>query len=136
GRIHFHFHAGGTLSLLARSYRLSVIWLLVLLVRDVDKLVLGALTDARTVGTFGFANWAAFVVSLIFLQPVGRVVYPALMAYRGRRRRQLDTFRLATVGLLALEVPAAYFLFLNSDFVLRLLGGAGRWPGAADFLVI
>lgn len=136
GRIPLHFETGRTLRLLATSYRLSIIWLLTLLVRYVDRLVLGAMTDPKTLGTYGFAYWAAFIVPMIFLQPVGRVAFPAFVAYRKRRRRQFDTFRISTVTLLCLEVPAALFLFLNAGPVLDLIGGSRGWVGADAYLRI
>jgi len=136
GRIPLHFEKGRTLRLLATSYRLSIIWLLTLLVRYVDRLVLGAMTTPTTLGTYGFAYWAAFIVPMIFLQPVGRVAFPAFVAYRDQRRKQFDTFRISTVTLLCLEVPAALFLFLNAGFVLDLIGGSRGWVGADTYLRI
>jgi O-antigen/teichoic acid export membrane protein len=136
GRIPLHFEQGKTLRLLATSYRLSVIWLLTLLVRYVDRLVLGAMTDPKTLGTYGFAYWAAFIVPMIFLQPVGRVAFPAFVAYRSQRRRQFDTYRMSTVTLLCLEVPAALFLYLNAGPVLDFIGGSRGWVGADVYLRI
>lgn len=136
GRIPLHFEKGRTLRLLATSYRLSVIWLLTLLVRYVDRLVLGAMTDPKTLGTYGFAYWAAFIVPMIFLQPVGRVAFPAFVAYRSQRRRQFDTYRISTVTLLCLEVPAALFLYLNAAPVLDFIGGSRGWVGADVYLRI
>jgi len=136
GRIPLHFEKGRTLRLLGTSYRLSVIWLLMLLVRYVDRLILGAMTDPTTLGTYGFAYWAAFIVPMIFVQPVGRVAFPAFVAYRQQRRKQFDTFRISTVTLLCLEVPAALFLYLNAGPVLDLIGGSRGWVGADVYLRI
>ncbi len=134
GRIELHYARGQTLRLLASSYRLAVIWLLVLLVRYVDRLVLGArIADLETLATYEFAYWAAFIVPLIVQQPIGRVAFPTFIAFADSKEKLFDTYRLATVTLLALETPAAMFLFLNADTVLPLLGGQ-NWPGAPALL--
>jgi O-antigen/teichoic acid export membrane protein len=135
GRIPLVRLRGQTLRLLASSYRLALIWLLTLLVRYIDRLVLGALTEPRTLGIYEFAYWTAFIVPTVALQPVGRVAFPAFVAVAGSRRKLFETYRISTVTLLCLEVPTAYFLFLNASRVLTLIGGAG-WAGAEVFLRI
>lgn len=135
GRIVLHFERGATWRLLASSWRLALIWLLILLVRYVDRLVVGGLESAAGLGTYEFAYWAAFIVPMVVLQPVGRVAYPAFVALGSSRRRLFETYHLSTVALLCLEVPAALFLWLNADRVLELIGGEG-WTGAPSLLRI
>lgn len=124
---------GRTLSLLRSSVRLAMIWLLILLVRYIDRLILGARFSVEDLATYSFAYWAAFIVPMIMHQPVGRAVYPAFIAFADDATRRLGAYRLSTVFLLAMEVPAALFLFVNAEWVLELIGGA-QWVGAPTFL--
>ena len=124
----------GKMPLLVRSsVRLAVVWLLILLVRHIDRLIIGARFPIEDLGTYGFAYWTAFIVPMILLQPIGRAVYPALVAFGDRPAEQFRTYRLSTHFLLALEVPAALFLFVNAETVLSLIGGA-EWAGAPAYL--
>ncbi len=135
GRMPLTWLKGQTLALIRKSAPLALIWLIILLVRYVDRLIIGYRFSAEALATYSFAYWAAFIVPTIFLQPVGRAAYPAFVAYSGEPARQLGTYRLSTLVLLGLEVPAAYFLFVNAELVLGLIGG-GQWVGAPDYLRI
>lgn len=135
GRIPLLLRRGETLRLLRASVRLAVIWLLILLVRYVDRLILGARFSAEDLATYSFAYWAAFIVPMIMLQPVGRAAYPAFLAFADDAPRKLGAYRLSTLFLLAMEVPAALFLFVNAEWVLELIGGS-QWVGAPDYLRI
>src|SRR5436190_12152220 len=71
------------------------------------------------------------------VEPVSRVLYPALVLAIAERTRVFEAYRLATVLLLSLEVPAAFALFVNAELVLHILGGRKNdWVGlgAAVFL--
>jgi PST family polysaccharide transporter len=133
GRLPKTRHAGPLLALLRGGVTLGVIWLLALLVKYVDPLILGARFPTAVVGTYGFAYWIAFLATTLLVQPVGRALYPALLGFAGEPARAFETYRLATLLLLALEVPAALVLFLNADLAVQLLGG-GAWAGAPDLL--
>lgn len=121
--------------LLSGSVRLAIVWLLILLVRYVDRLILGARFPLDTVSTYSFAYFAAFLVPYVMLQPVGRAAYPAFIALAHDRAKQFDAYRFSTLFLLAIEVPAALFLFFNADAAIRLLGG-DQWVGAPHYLRI
>ena len=133
GRIPLTRLKGQTLSLLRSSVRLALIWLLILLVRYIDRLILGARFSVEDLATYSFAYWAAFIVPMIMLQPVGRAAYPAFIAFADDPSRKLGAYRLSTLFLLAMEVPAALFLFVNAEWVLNLIGGS-QWVGAPAFL--
>lgn len=135
GRIELHYVPGQTLRLLRSSYRLAVIWLLVLLVQNVDPLILGAMVDLDTVGIYGFAYFAAFIVPKIVLQPIGRVAFPTFIAFAEHRHRLFETYRLATLAILAAEVPAALFFFTNAETALSLVSG-DQFPGSHRFLYV
>lgn len=133
--IELTFLPGRTLSLLWESRNLALAWLLSLLVRYVDRLVLGAQFDSSIVGAYGFAYWAAFIVPTIMLFPVARAAYPAFVQFRDDPPRLFGTYRIATLFLLSLEVPAAFLMFFNANLVLRLIGGS-RWVVSPKFLVV
>ena len=136
GRIPLTYLPGRNLRLMWESLPLGAVWLVMLGMRYVDALVLGGRFDAKTVGTYGFAYWIAFLVATLLIHPVGRSLYPALVGFDdGDRERPFDAYRLATLALLAVEVPAAFFLFLNADQVVLLLGGA-KWAGSPAYLRI
>lgn len=112
---------------------LGVIGLLALSVKYLDPLVLATRFPPEIVGTYGFAYWIAFLATTLLVHPIGRAVYPALIGFRYQPERAFETYRLATLLLLALEVPAALVLFLNAELAVRLLGGTG-WEGAPALL--
>lgn len=126
---------GGTLPLVRDSLPLGAIWGLALAVTYVDPFLLGLLFPREAVGLYAFAYFLAFLVFRILQQPIGRALYPALVAYRDDAARQFDAYRHGTTFFLALEVPAALFLALNADRVVWLLGGA-KYDGAERYLVL
>lgn len=126
---------GQTLRLLVHSSRLCLVWLLVLLVRYVDRLILGYRFSAEILGAYSFAYWLAFIVPTILLFPVARAAYPAFIAIGNSPTLLFDTYRISTLILIGLEVPAALFLFINTDLVVRLLGGT-QWVASPAFLAI
>ena len=75
----------------------------------------------------------AFLVMRMLLPPVSRALYPALVHFGAGPGAQFRPYRLATLFLMAMEVPAAYFLFVNAEVVVRVLAG-GKWVGAEPYL--
>jgi O-antigen/teichoic acid export membrane protein len=118
-----HLERGATLSMLATSSPLAGIWFLGLAVTYADALILGSRFPDAVVGGYMFAYVWAFFVSRILQQPMVRALYPAFVQYGDRPAEQFLAYRLATKALLAIEVPAALFLFLNADLAVRVLGG-------------
>ncbi len=121
--IPLHWARGETLSLLSSSVPLGGIWLLVFAVTYADSLILGSQFSDDVVGGYMFAYTYAFFVSRVLQQPVGRSLYPAFVAYRDHPQEQFRAYRLGTVLLLALEVPAALFVCLNAPAVTLFFGG-------------
>jgi O-antigen/teichoic acid export membrane protein len=128
-----HFERGGTLTMLATSVPLGSIWLLAFAVTYADALILGSRFPDSVVGGYMFAYVWAFFVSRVLQQPIGRALYPALVQFGDQPAQQFMAYRLATKVLLAIEVPAALFLFLNADLVVQILGGE-RYAGQSDLL--
>ena len=128
-----HFERGRTLAMLATSTPLGSIWLLAFAVTYADALILGSRFPDAVVGGYMFAYVWAFFASRILQQPIGRALYPALVQFGDRPEQQFMAYRLATKVLLAIEVPAALFLFLNADLAVQILGGE-RYADQADLL--
>jgi O-antigen/teichoic acid export membrane protein len=124
---------GATLGMIRGALPIGGVWLLGLAVMHLDPLVLGAHFRQETVAAYAFAYFAAFLTARILQPPMGRALYPALVAYRDDPHRGFEAYRLATLFLLAVEVPAALFLATNAELVLRLLGGA-QWGDAPAYL--
>ena len=135
--IPLRFERGETFRLIRDSMPLAIIWFLIILVRHVDPLILGWRFESSVVGNYTFAYQNAFRVSEIVFPAVGRALYPALVAFREEMSRLFDAYSLATLFIQALEVPAAYFLCLNAELTLLILGGP-QWleGGAPTFLRI
>ena len=133
GQIPLTWLRGQTPRLLRSSVRLAAVWVLILLVRHIDKLILGAKFSVEDLAVYSFAYWVAFLVPEIMVQPVGRAAYPAFIAFADDPARKFGAYRLSTTFLLSLEVPAALFLFVNAEWVVQLIGGS-QWVGAPAFL--
>lgn len=128
-----HFERDATLPMLAASVPLGSIWLLAFAVTYADALILGSSFPDTVVGGYMFAYVWAFFASRVLQQPIGRALYPALVQFGDRPAQQFLAYRLATKVLLAVEVPAALFLFTNAELVVRILGGE-RYAGQAGLL--
>jgi O-antigen/teichoic acid export membrane protein len=126
---------GATWPLVRASLPLMVLSLLELGVLNLDPMVLGLRLPAGVVGTAGLAILAAFFVSRQLADAAGRAVYPALVRYRDDPTRAFDVFRVATLFLLTLVVPVAFFVFWNAELVVIILTlGRADWLAATDYL--
>ena len=135
GDMPLEWQRGQTLKLIRHSLPLASIWFLTILVRHIDPLILGWRFDGTVVGNYVFAYENAFRVSEIVFPAVARSLYPALVAFREETARLFGAYSLATLLMQAVEVPVAYFLFLNAELTLRILGGA-QWVEAPTYLRI
>lgn len=135
GRIVLARASRGTLSLVAQSWPLAMIWFLVILVDRIDVVVVGRLHDADTLGNYSYAYSRAFLASTILTPAVTRTLYPALVAFRRFPRQLFEAYRLATVLLVSIQAPIAWFLFVNPATTIRLLGGP-QWEAAPRYLAI
>jgi O-antigen/teichoic acid export membrane protein len=136
GEIPFAWQRGRMGRLLLDSAPLSAIWLLGILIRYVDPLVLGARFPLVDLGHYTFAfEWANLASGLVLLPAITRVLFPALVRLRSRLDALFRAYALSTLFVLAVEVPAALFLFLNADLVVRIVGGE-QWVDAPTYLRI
>jgi len=111
------------------------VWFLQLAVVYLDGLIVGWRFEPVAVGEYGFALLCALLATRVMQQPVARALYPALVALRDDPRRKFEAYRLGTLVLAALEIPAAALLAINADLAVRLLGGS-QWVSAPGFLRI
>ena len=88
------------------------------------------------VGQFEKAFLWAFRAQILLIPALGRVIYPALVAYRSDRTRFVGAFRLGTVAILSIEVMLAYFLFFNAEIVLLKILLGPNWEPAVHLLRI
>jgi O-antigen/teichoic acid export membrane protein len=135
GEIPLLYQRGRTLPLVLESLPLAAVWFLTILVRFVDPLILGWRFDGPTVGNYMFAYQNAFRASEVIVPALTRALYPALVAFRMATSKLFDAYRLATLFMQSIEVPVAYFLFLNADIALLILGGS-QWVEAPTYLRI
>ncbi|MEM6793318.1 MAG: oligosaccharide flippase family protein [Acidobacteriota bacterium] len=130
------FAPEGMRRLLIESSPLAIIWFLAILIRWIDPLVLGLRFPFEDVGNYSFAfEWATMAAGQILLPAITRAFYPALLRFGVRSRETFRAYSLSTLFILIFEVPAAFFLFLNADRVVLLVGG-GQWSGAPTYLRI
>ncbi len=135
GDIPLLWQRGETLALLRHSLPLASIWFLTILVRHVDPLILGWRFKGSVVGNYVFAYENAFRASEVIVPALTRALYPALVAFREAAAKLFDAYALATQFMLSLEVPVAYFLFINAELTLQILGGT-QWVEAPTYLRI
>ena len=135
GEIPLLWQRGETLALVRQSLPLASIWFLTILVRHVDPLILGWRFKGAVVGNYVFAYENAFRASEVIVPALTRALYPALVAFREAASKLFDAYALATLFMQAIEVPLAYFLFLNAELTLAILGGS-QWVEAPTYLRI
>ena len=135
GRIELLWLRGKTWSLVQHSLPLALIWLLVILTRYIDPLLLRWFAGDAVVGNYGFAYKYAFFVSVHLIPAFTRALYPALVEFRDQRHKLVESYRLATLAVMAVEIPAACFLLLNPELFVRIVSGP-QWPSAPQFLMI
>lgn len=126
---------GSTWRLLRDSLPLASIWLLAILIVQIDLLILGTLVSGAEIGSYSFSYRVAFLASIILVPAMTRSLYPALVAFAEDIHQGLEAYRLTTLFVSSIEVPAALFLYVNAELVIRILGGA-RWPDAPGYLRI
>jgi O-antigen/teichoic acid export membrane protein len=115
------------------SLPIGAVWMLAIGVSFADIFVVGKLFDSANVGFYALGYFFAYLVTRILQQPIGRSLYPALVAFGSDPHEQFRAFRLATVLFLALEVPAALLLAANAELVILVVGGRD-YLAAAPYL--
>ena len=135
GGLELAHEPGSTPRIVLESLPVGTVWLLSTAVLSADPFVVGKLFPPATVALYNLGYFFAFLVTRLLQQPIGRALYPALVAFEATPREQFRVFRLATVLFLALEVPAALVLAANAELIVLLVGGRD-YLGAAPFLAL
>lgn len=133
--IPLHWVRGGTWRLVRVSLPLMVMALLLLAIDWLDVQVLSLRFSGEVIGTYGLALFFALLMPRVLELPVRRALYPAFVAVRDDARRFFETYRLATILLMAIQVPFALFLFVNAELLLVLYGTA-EYAAAAPWLQV
>lgn len=128
-----HWVPGETTRLLRVGLPLMVMAFLLLSIDWADVQVISLRFSEEVVGFYGAALWFALLIPKVLELPVRRALYPGFVAVRHDARRFFETYRLATLLLMAVQVPYALFVFLNADTVLRLYATA-EYTEAASWL--
>jgi len=135
GQIPLHWAKGQTSQLIRDSLPLASIWAIVLLQRRIGHFIVGARYNLDTAALYGHAFETTFLVSEIMVPAVTRALYPALVALKDKPAEMFAAYRLATVCVIAVEAVAAFFLFVNAETVVQILGGA-QWAETVPYLRI
>lgn len=133
--IALHHEPGAALPMVRAGLPISGVWFLAIAVTYADFFVVGKLFERSTLGLYAFGYGYAYLVTRILQLPIGRSLYPALVAFGADRREQFRAYRLATVLFLGIEVPTALFLAANSELATLLLAGH-EYLGAAPYLAL
>ncbi len=131
-----HWVRGGTWRLVRASLPLMVMAFLLLALDWLDVQVLSVrFTDSALIGRYGGVLFLSLLMPRVLELPIRRALYPAFVAVRDQAARFFETYRLATILLMAVQVPFALFLFLNARTLLILLWGP-EYAQAAPLLRI
>ena len=122
--------------LLRRSSLLFVIALVANTTPFVGRYIVEMVDTTFMVGQYEKAFLWAFRAQILLIPALGRVIYPALVAYRTNRDRFVGAFHLGTVAILSIEVLLAYFLFFNAEVVLLEILLGPNWEPAVHLLRI
>lgn len=133
GELRLTWRANDTWRLVKTSYPLAIMAVLEQMVMRLDAFVLALNFPTEVIAVAGLALFMVFFFSRLLADPVGRALYPALVRYAADPPRAFEAFRIATLFMLTLAVPTAFFLLVNADHVALFLGG-DQWLEAADYL--
>lgn len=121
---------GETFRLVRIGIPLMAMAFLLLAVDFVDLQVLSLRFPAEVIGRYGAVLFFALLMPRVLELPVRRALYPGFVAVRNDPHRFFETYRLATLLLMAVQVPYALFLFVNAETMLVLYGGGAYAPAA------
>ena len=115
------------------SLPLMLMAFLLLGIEWVDIQLATVLFSAKIVGFYGGALYLATMAPRAIEWPLRRALYPSFVAVRADPERFFETYRLATVLLIALLTPVAWGLYWNAETILVVLWGED-YRAAAGFL--
>lgn len=98
-----------------------------------DRLLVGRMTDASTMGAYTLANEISAMPSTELLQPLGRVLFPAFVATRHDPVRLREAYLLALAVQAMLAIPAGVGLASVADRAVMVMLGE-QWLAAIPFV--
>lgn len=122
--------------LLARSRYLFAVSMCAFALPFLERFVVAPFITTAMVAQFNKARYLGQKVQVLLVPSVQRVLYPALVELRLHPRRAFGAFRVGTLGILAFEAVAAWFLFFNADTVVRHVLFGEQWGPAVPLLRI
>ncbi|MCP4655460.1 MAG: oligosaccharide flippase family protein [bacterium] len=126
-----------TWPLVRRSAPLMLMALVLLAVESVDFAILGGIGfSSQVLGMYGGALALAMLVPRVLEMALRRALYPTFVAFRDHAERFFATYRLATILLLAVQVPFAFLLFFNAETLLVLLWSESYAPVAGVLRIL
>lgn len=125
-----------TWPLVRRSSPLMLMALVLLAVESVDFGIIGAQFPSKEVGMYGGALTLAMLVPRVLEMALRRALYPTFVAFRDHAERFFATYRLATILLLAVQVPFAFLLFWNAETLLVLVWSESYAPAAGILRIL
>lgn len=134
-RITLGWIPGGTWPLVRSSLPLAGMAMVLLAVESVDYQIVGLMVDEEVVGFYGGALTLALLIMRAFEWPLRRSLYPTFVAVKDDPARFFETYRLSTILLMTVHVPAALGLHYNAEFILTLAWGE-PYASATVFLEI
>ncbi len=133
--IDLHHEPGTVLPMLRSSLPIAGIWFLAMAVTYADFFVVGRLFDRHALGLYAFGYGYAFLVTRILQLPIGRSLYPALVAFGAERHEQFRAYRLATGALSRHRGAGGLLPRANAQLATLLLAGR-EYLDAAPFLAL
>lgn len=135
-QIPLRFEPAAIPSLLRHSVVLFLIALVFNSTPFVGRYIVEIVDSTAMVGQYEKALLWAMRAQILFVPALIRALYPALVAYRGDRRRFVDAYRLGTLAILSVEVLVAYFIFFNAEIVILDILLGDNWQEAAQLIKI
>ena len=114
-----------TSALIRKSKYLFTIMVFSVLWGYIDNGIIGVLLSEDQVGYYFMAYTVAVLLPKKIIYPsLNRVLYPSLVKFRNEEKKFIKTYHYGTLLLMSLEVPLAFFLFFNADFLVNFLLGS------------
>ncbi len=134
GIIDTPFYHSGYIGMLKGALPIGFVWFTALLVKYVDHIILGNLVGVKEASFYYFAYFLAFLIADTLHAPFSRTLYPAITSDLSERDKMKLIINM-TLAYYTLVLPAAFFLSINAESVVYIVGGE-KWREAAYYLKI
>jgi len=97
--------------------------LLVFIIRDIDKLLIGWMWGSSSVGLYSKASRLAYMPESMFIHPVSNVVVSAMSRLQNDWPQYRKYYRMALTVITTFGMPIFAFLFIAADDLVYILLG-------------